>query len=91
MPLRFLNRFLHFSGVPIAGALDHLLPPQMHGVLQLCLQELMVDLVHLAILVAVLHLVEAAHDHQLPVAIELMNLLLVHGGQTLGHHLLLAH
>lgn len=73
-------------GVRIAGEVDRLLPHQMPGVLQHCLLELMVVVVHQAILVAVLHLVEAAQGRQLLVVIELMNLMPMHGAQTLDHH-----
>lgn len=86
-----INCFILLTGVPTAGAVDHLLPHQMLGVLPLCLQILMVVLVHQAISVAALHLVEVALDLQLRVVIELMNLLLMHGVQIQGHHQLLEH
>ena len=79
------NCFLNFTGVPIAGALDHLLPHLMPGALQHCLQILMVAMVHQAIQVAAPHLVEVALDHQLQAVIEPMILLLVHGVQIRGH------
>lgn len=78
-------------GVPLAGEVGHLLLHQIHGAPQHCLPKLMAVPAHQAILVAALHLVVVALDHQLGVVIEPMNLLLMHGVQILDHHQLLVH
>ena len=78
-----------FLRVPLAGATDLL--HQMLGVPPQSLHLLMVAVVHQVTSVVALHLVEVALDHQLPVAIEPLNLLPVHGVLALDHHQLLGH
>lgn len=77
----------HLIGVPSVGAINQLHLQQMHGVPHLFLQIQIVLLVHQAISVVALHLLEVALVRQQLAVTGPTNLMLMHGDQVLDHHL----